>query len=200
MVKIAVTGGIGAGKSSLCRFFENRGNPVISADRQARKALSKNSPLYPSLLKLFHKKSNESLCSKEIAQQIFSNKGLKQQFESIVHPYIFECIQQEEKKFKKSSHIFYEIPLLFETHSSSYFNWIILVICSKKSQKERIIKKLRLSEKSAQRRINSQESPEKKIEKSDLVIENNGTLIELEQKAEEILNFFNKGGEFCSKK
>ena len=187
MIKIAVTGGIGAGKSSLCRFFEDRGFPVISADRQARKALSKSSPLYPALLKLFHKKSNENLFPKEIAQQIFSNGSLKRQFESIVHPYIFECIQQEEKKLKKYSHVFYEIPLLFETRSSSYFNWIILVICSKKSQKERIIKKMHLSEKEAQMRISSQEIPEKKIEKSDIVIENNGTLTDLEQQAEEIL-------------
>ncbi len=190
MIKIAVTGGIGAGKSSLCRFFENRGNPVISADKQARKALSKHSPLYPSLLKLFQKKSGENLSSKEIAQQIFSNNTLKRQFESIVHPYIFKCIQEEEKKLKKHSHIFYEIPLLFETHSSSRFNWIILVICSQKLQRERITKKLHLSEKSAQMRINSQEDPKTKIKRSDMVVENNGTLIELERQAEKILKKF----------
>ncbi len=186
MIKIAITGGIGTGKSSLCQFFENWGSPIISADKQARKALSKNSPLYPSLLKLFHKEPNENLEPKEIAQKIFPNFNLKQQFESIVHPYIFECILKEEKKIKKYSHIFYEIPLLFETNSSSYFDLIILVTCSKKSQKERIIKKMHLSQKEAQMRMDAQEDPEKKIERSDIVVENNGTLKDLEQKASDI--------------
>ena len=186
MIKIAITGSIGSGKSSLCRFFENWGSPIISADIQARKALQKGSPLYPSLLQLFHKKTNESLDPKEIAQKIFSNFSLKEKFESIVHPYIFECILQEEKKLKDHSHIFYEIPLLFETHLSSYFNWIILVICSKQLQAERIIQKMNLSPKEAQMRIKAQGDLKTKIEKSDIVVENNGTLNDLEQKASDI--------------
>ena len=187
MIKIAITGGIGTGKSSLCRFFEDWGFPVISADKEARKALRKSSPLYTSLLKLFNKKTNESLDPKEISKEIFSNFSLKKQFESIVHPYIFECILQEEKKIKNHSHIFYEIPLLFETNSLNYFNWIILVICSKNLQKERIITNMHLSSKEAQMRINAQEPQETKIEKSDIVIENNRSLEDLEQKAVDIL-------------
>ena len=187
MVKIAITGGMGTGKSSLCRFFENWGFPVISADKEARKALMKSSPLYPSLLKLFNKKSNENLNSKEIAKEIFSNFSLKKKFESIVHPYIFECILQEERKIKNHSHIFYEIPLLFETNSLNYFNWIILLVCSENLQKERIITKMQLSPKETQMRINAQESQETKVEKSDIVIENNGSLEDLEQKAIDVL-------------
>lgn len=189
MIKIAITGGIGTGKSSLCKFFENWGVPVISADIQARKALLKSSPVHPSLLKLFHKKSYETLYPKEIAQKIFSNLSLKERFESIVHPYIFECILQEEQKLKNYSHIFYEIPLLFETHLSSYFNWIILVTCSKQLQKKRIIQKMNLSPEETQIRMNAQADLKTKIEKSDIVIENNGTLNDLEQKA---LNIFKK--------
>jgi len=187
MVKIAITGGIGTGKSSLCQFFEDWGFPVISADKEARKALMKDSPLYPSLLKLFNKKSHDSLNPKEIAKEIFFNFSLKKQFESIVHPYIFECILQEEQKIKNHSHIFYEIPLLFETNLMDDFNWIILVICSKNLQKERVIKKTNLSPKEAQMRINAQKPQETKIEKSDIVIENNRSLEDLEQKATDVL-------------
>ena len=186
MVKIAVTGGIGTGKSSLCHFFTTWGFPVISADKEARKALSANSPLYPSLLKLFNKKPNESLNSKEIAQKIFSNFSLKKQFESIVHPYIFECILQEEKKLKNCSHIFYEIPLLFETHLASYFNLIILVVCSKKLQKKRIITQMNLSPAEAKLRMDAQQNQETKIKKSNIIVENNSSLDHLKQKATDI--------------
>ena len=185
--KIAVTGGIGAGKSSLCRFFKDWGWPVISADKEARKALAEDSPLYPSLLKLFNKKPDESLNSKEIAREIFSNFSLKKNFESIVHPYIFKCILQEEEKLKGHSHIFYEIPLLFETHLSSYFHWIILVICSKKLRKERIITRMNLSPKEAKLRMDAQESPKTKIEKSNIIIDNNGSMEDLKKQAVEVL-------------
>ncbi|MDE0151578.1 MAG: dephospho-CoA kinase [Bdellovibrionales bacterium] len=187
MVKIAITGGIGTGKSSLCRFFEDWGFPVISADKEAHKALMIESPLYPSLLKLFNKKPSDRLNPKEIAKDIFSNLNLKKKFESIVHPYIFESILKEEKKIKNHSHIFYEIPLLFETNLMDYFNWIILVTCSKNLQKERVISKMHLSSEEAQMRIDAQNPQETKIESSDIVIENNGSLNDLKQKAEDIL-------------
>ena len=185
--KIAVTGGIGAGKSSLCRFFKEWGWPVISADKEARKALAEDSPLSPSLLKLFNKKPNESLNSKEIAREIFSNFSLKKKFESIVHPYIFKCILQKEEKFKDHSHIFYEIPLLFETHLSSYFNWIILVVCSKKLRKERIITSMNLSPREAQLRMDAQKDHKTKIKKSNIIVENNGSLEDLKKQAIDVL-------------
>lgn len=187
MVKIAITGGIGTGKSSLCRFFEDWGFPVISADKEAHKALMAESPVYPSLLKLFNKKSTDSLNPKEIAKDIFSNLSLKKKFEDIMHPYIFESILQEEKKIKNHSHTFYEIPLLFETNLMDYFNWIILVTCSKNLQKQRIIAKMHLSPAETQMRIDAQNPQETKTESSDIVIKNNGSLNDLKQKAEDIL-------------
>lgn len=198
-IKIAVTGGIGAGKSSLCRFFKDWGWPVISADKEARKALAENSPLYPSLLKLFNKKPDESLNSKEIAREIFSNFSLKKKFESIVHPYIFKCILQKEEKLKGHSHIFYEIPLLFETRLSSYFQWIVLVICSKKLQKERIITRMNLPPAEAQLRMDAQTNQKTKIKKSNIIVENNGSLDDLKKQALNVLKKLSleKRGGFC---
>ena len=197
--KIAVTGGIGAGKSSLCQFFKDWGWPVISADTEAKKALIEGSPLYPSLLKLFNKKPNEVLNSKEIAKEIFSNSSLKKKFESIVHPYIFKCILQKEKELTDYSHIFYEIPLLFETSSSSYFNQIILVICSKKLQKERVIKRMNLSPEEAKLRMNAQEDHKTKIKQSNIIVENNGSLEDLKKQAIGVLQKLSlkKRSKFC---
>ena len=187
MKKVAVTGGIGSGKSALCLIFQKWGQAVIYADAYSKQALDKNSTLYPKFLKLFQEKE---LKLDKIAEKIFSDSKLKQSYEKLIHPYIFQCIVEKENFLKKQGFpiIFYEIPLLFETRLSYYFDFIVLVVSTKKEQKERIMKKMNLSEKQALQRINSQIPYKEKIKKSHFIVKNSGSLSHLEVSAKRLMD------------
>ena len=185
MKKIGVTGGIGAGKTTFCSFLSQKGYPFISADEQAKKALSPKSPCYPALLKLFH----YPWTAGSIAQKVFSNPQLKTQFEAIVHPYILQRIQQQEDKLKKQNPpvIFYEIPLLFEKKLEKLFHFTVLITCSSYLQKKRVMKRSALSEKDIINRMKNQMPQKEKLPKSDFIVENNKTLNDLKISAQHIL-------------
>ena len=191
MKKIGVTGGIGVGKTTFCSFLNQQGYPCISADEQAKKALSPKSPCYPALLKLFHYPSKWT--NHSIAQQIFSNPQLKNQFEAIVHPYILHLIQQQEEQYQKSPLIFYEIPLLFEKKLEKLFHFIVLITCPLDLQKKRIMKRSSLSERDIINRIKNQMPQEEKLPKSDFIVENNKTLNDLKISAQSILQHILSG-------
>lgn len=190
--KIAVTGGIGVGKSSFCSILNQWGRPVISADEQAKKALSPNSPCYPDILKIFN--NPPQLNAKIIAQKIFNNPKLKTQLEECMHPYILQKIIEETARFKEHNQVFYEIPLLFEKNLENHFHFVILVICPEGLQKKRLMKRSQLSELEAVQRIQSQMPQEEKLPKSDFIVENNKTLTELTRTAKQVLMLLKKRG------
>ncbi len=197
VTKVAITGGIGAGKSSMCQILIQQGFPVISADQQAQKALIKNSPIYSDILKLFP--NNLILDPKQIAEKIFSQPLLKKSFENIVHPYIFQCIKEEEKKIIQQGDrvIFYEIPLLFETDMFYYFNYIILITCPKELKIERVKKRMNIPEEQIFKRMFTQaQHDESKVH---FVVENSKSLKDLEKSTKDILHKLQlKKGSHCS--
>lgn len=191
MKKIAVTGGIAVGKSSLCCILSRLGYPVISADSHAKKALSPNASIHSTILKLFQ--FEKTLDPQVIAQKIFSYPRLKKQFEDIIHPWIIQSILTEEKEFKKKGCrvIFYEIPLLFEKNLESDFDFIVLVNCKKNIQKVRLMNRMSISKSQAEKRINSQWTQKEKFSKSDLIVDNNSKIDHLEKSALMIIKKFN---------
>ena len=198
ITKIAITGGIGAGKSSMCQILKQQGGfSVISADEQAAKALIEGSPAYSKIRQLFPE--NPDLDSKQIAEKIFSQPSLKKDFEKIIHAHIFECIKEEERQLIQKGHtvIFYEMPLLFETNMSYYFNYIILVICSHNLKIERVKKRMNISEEQILKRISTQAQHDEN--KAHFVIENSKSLKDLEESTKNILQKLQlRKGSYCS--
>ena len=185
-IKVAVTGGMGSGKSSVCQHFKSLGFPFISADEQAAKALKKDSSIYPDILKLFP--HNPKLKPQQIAEEIFSKPSLKKSFEEIIHPYIFQCIKDEERYLLEKNHqiIFYEIPLLFETNMSYYFDYIILITCPKNMRVKRVKEQMNISEDQILKRISTQIQHD--ANQAHFIIDNSKSFKELEKSAEDILS------------
>jgi len=183
--KIGITGSIGAGKSSFCKFLKQWAYPVISADDYSQLAFQPHSPLLPQILKVF-KSPPQPLTSEWIAEQIFSDSKTKALVEKYTHPFILDKILEEEEKIKIQNPklIFYEIPLLFETKMEKNFDHVILICCSEKNQNKRVMNRFQLTQEQAQKRIKSQMPQEEKLSKSDFVIHNNKTLDDLKNKAQ----------------
>ena len=189
MKRIAITGGIGVGKSSFCQTLTHHGHPVISADEKGKNAFQPSSSVYSLITELFQTPPHQPISTKYISEQIFNNPQLKKDFENIMHPYITQSILKEEDQMKKKGYstIFYEIPLLFEKKLTNYFHVIILIVCKKKLQIQRVMNRFSLSTSQALNRIHSQMPETEKIKNSHILIENNQDLDHLKKSAKIVL-------------
>ena len=187
MYKIAITGVIGAGKSTMGRILVQKyGRNFISADALAKKAICPNSPGYFQLLKLLGPEYlglNNCFDTQKIAQSVFRTPLLLYQIESIIHPIVRILMQEEEQtlRFAGQQSVFYEIPLLFEKQWERLFETRIVVAIEPEKQKKRLQKYRRLSPMDIKNRMRFQIPQEKKIKKADHVIWNNSSLKELEK-------------------
>lgn len=194
---IGITGPLGSGKSTVCKFIEEERFPVVQADVIARHVVSQGSH---ALDQLFHEfgdkiisKSGE-LDRKALAEIIFVDRNAKKITESIIHPKIQTFVQDWRRKHeaKGVQFGFYEIPLLFEKNLQSGFDKIICVYSSEKVIRKRVKKRDHLLDVQIEARLKSQMDVKTKIEKSDYLIENDGTQDELKKKTLEVLGEIEK--------
>lgn len=189
-----LTGGIGTGKSSVAKFFEQLGAQIINADTLAREVVKKGLPAYRNILEKFGKDillPDGEIDRKKLGSIVFSDQEKRKLLESIVHPEIQKKSKEEFIKAveKNTKVIIYECPLFFETGLNKFgFKKIITVTSSHENILKRIIQRDKITEIEAQKRINSQLSTEQKISQSDIVIENNSSLEDLCKKITKIYN------------
>jgi len=141
---IAITGGIGSGKSTVCKIIRENGFKVIDTDEITRKLSEPNGDAYLKLVKLFGKdivQKDKRLDRNKIKQKILSNPSLKKALEDILHPLVLKEVEKEIKILNDRNYnryIFVEVPLLFEAGWDKFFPYIILVKAPIKKRIERI--------------------------------------------------------------
>lgn len=174
--KIAVTGGLSAGKTTVCQIFKELGAYVVSADEIVHQLLSSGTKEAQQVAQLIG--VNSELDRKEIAKKVFAHPDLLTALEKILHPAVFDEIErryQQASREKKYSLFIAEVPLLYEAEGEKRFDEVITVLadpalCQKRSPHQEF-------EKRAQRQLPS----EHKAKKASYKIENNGTLDELKK-------------------
>lgn len=187
---VGLTGGIGSGKSSVCRIFARLGARIIDADLAARQAVAKGTPVLREIVDVFGKSfllNDGSLDRKKMAGLIFTQPAKKLQLNKIVHPRVRQIITDQLQHTLDSgsySIIVIDIPLLYETGAEEYpfLNSIVVVTADLPARIRRLRRRDGLSEKEIMNRVNAQLPLEKKAARADYVIDNSGTLDELEQK------------------
>ena len=141
MLKIGLTGGIGSGKSLVCRIFETMGIPVYYADKEAKKLMWRNKQLKTSVKQLLGEEAylkNGRLNRKHIADQVFSNKDLLQQLNKLVHPAVALDLDRWMSE-QKTKYAIEEAALIFEAGSQHYFDKIITVAADDELRISRVI-------------------------------------------------------------
>ena len=171
---IGLTGGIGAGKSTISKIFMDNGIPVYNSDNKAREIMNKNIDLKNKIILSFGKQSyqNEKLNKAYISKIIFDNKLELNKINSLVHPFVHDDFYKWIKK-TPSNYIIYESALIFETGSYKKNDFNILVISDLDKKIERVCKRDNLSKIEVLKRINNQWDDEKKISLCDYKIFNN---------------------------
>lgn len=189
-LKVAVTGGIGSGKSSLCKLFLDRGYPVFYSDAVAKDIMSNDDGVKKKIIKHFGKEAylDNKLNTEYLAKKVFSNPEKTALINSIVHPATTSAIQKRiEKEFEKYNIVFIESALVYEAKIHKNFDYVILVYSADENKIARVTKRDKVDAGSVLERLANQIPDDKKKLKADFVINNDSSIKDLLSRGEFIL-------------
>jgi len=144
MLKVAVTGCAGSGKTSVCNRFKELGVKVISSDVLAREVVAQDSTAYNKIINYFGKrvlKKDGGLNRRMLRRIIINDNIAKKALESFVHPEIIKLMHSQMIKAEKDGNhvVLVEVPLLFELGMEDRFDVVIAVIADRKLRVKRLM-------------------------------------------------------------
>jgi dephospho-CoA kinase len=175
MIVIALTGGIGAGKSTVAQFFSELGANVVDADQLARIAIERGSEGFDEVIARFGQEilANGDIDRKALAAIIFSDPAAKSALEAIVHPRVQALFAQARAENDPAVPMIYEIPLLVETDAAKKFDFIVTVEADEDLRVARLLERgMFISDIKA--RLANQASSQSRTDIADAVITNDG--------------------------
>ena len=190
---IAITGGIGSGKSTFCIKLKEKGFKIHSSDEQVAKIYKNPDKKFVTYLRaigLSQSISKKNIDKKIISKIIFENKQIRKKLEL----YIFKIVRKKRSDFikqekeKKTRLIFIDIPLLFENNLEKQFHKVMSIIASQQVRLKRLKKTRKMTETQFKNIIKSQTSDVIRKNKSDYVIYNNSTLKDYKTKINKLIN------------
>ena len=177
MIIIGLTGGIGSGKTTVAKMFQELGVPIYIADEEAKKLMLRSKVIRRKLIQLFGKDAykKEGINKPFLADKIFNDSELLHNMNAIVHPKVAAHFNRWLTK-QTAPYVIKEAAILFENGSYLDCDAIITITAPKKDRIQRVIARDKSSVTKVQAVINNQWSDAKKIKKSQFVITNNDLL------------------------
>jgi dephospho-CoA kinase len=187
MLIVALTGGIGSGKSHVAKYFHQLGSYVFDADQLARAAIERGSAGFDEVITTFGDQilKDGDIDRRKLGELIFSDPTAKAKLEAIIHPEVKRLFDEAKKDLPLDAIVIYEIPLLVESKSGSRFDYSITVESDVDTRTQRL-KERGLATHEIVGRMAAQASREERVSHCDLVIENHGDEDELLRKVEDI--------------
>jgi dephospho-CoA kinase len=179
-VVLGITGGIGSGKSTVCRMFEILGVPVFSADAVAKTMLNNDKKLRESLQSLFGDEiymPDGNLDRKKLASIIFAHPGSLQQVNELVHPVVRKEFYRWMEKHKQLTYVIHEAAILFESGFHSLVDFTLLVSAPEEQRISRVMKRDGISEEKVRERMRNQWTDDKKAAMADYILNNNNRML-----------------------
>lgn len=183
-MKIGITGSLSSGKSSVAKILSNNKEILFSADKIVKNLYSNN-----QFKKIVRKKFqiNKNNIKEEIKSKLLKKEISLNELGSIIHPFVRKKMRQFYKKNKNKEIVFFEIPLLIESNLMKFFDFIILVVASKKNRLKRYLKnggKIEMF----YLLDNNQISVKRKIKYCDYLVVNNKSKNILKKKVNDIID------------
>tara|TARA_R110002072_G_scaffold159065_1_gene310136 strand:- start:1255 stop:1878 length:624 start_codon:yes stop_codon:yes gene_type:complete len=175
MLKIGITGGIGSGKTTVCRIFENLGVKVFYADVEGRKLLNENEELKIAVRKKFGKDMfhiNGELDRARMAALVFNDAKALEKLSTLVHPKVNEVFKKWLELHNKKPYILKEAAILFETGNFYDLDKVINVFAPKEVRIQRVMKRDGVTREDVEKRIRHQYSDEERNRLADYIIMN----------------------------
>ena len=186
---VCITGGIGSGKSTVCKYIEQRGYPVYYSDTRAKELMEHDHQIREQLIALFGPTiytDSEELNRPELARHIFNSPDLKQSLESIVHPRVHEDFVQWNNA-QTSNLLFKESPLALEIGDQSC-QTIVVVHAEAELRISRVLgRNSNWTREDVEARMRNQISDEQRLQLAHQVLDNSSTPEALQEKLDQLL-------------
>lgn len=185
MLEIGITGGIGSGKTTVCKIFMQLGIEVYFADDRAKWLMNNHEDLKKEIISIFGIEAylNGELNRGHISNIAFNNSEKLILLNQAVHPRVFEDYKSWSTEMKNQGHpyILKEAALLFESGSYKELDFIICVIADEETRIKRVMERDNLKREEVIQRLNKQMKQEEKVKLSRFIIDNNGNQSLIEQ-------------------
>ncbi|MFN3135439.1 MAG: dephospho-CoA kinase [Candidatus Kryptonium sp.] len=197
ILTVGVTGGIGSGKTTVCKIFEELGAKVLYADEIAKKLMEGDKKLKREIEKLFGPNAyiEGKLNRKFISDVIFSNKEKRKALESIVHPAVVRRIVEKFREISKSKNddfVIVEAALIFESGFDKELDCVVVVDADEELKIKRIMERDNCTREEVLKRMRAQMSQSKKKNLADIVIKNDGGIEALRERVKFLYSLFQK--------
>lgn len=191
MLRIGLTGNIAAGKSSVVRVWRSLGAAVVDADELARRAVEPGTPGLARIVEAWGPAvldADGTLDRAALRRIVFADPEARARLEEIVHPAVHALRGEEYRaaQARGERRVVADVPLLFEVGMADEFDVVVLVDAPEEERLRRLVEDRGLDPEEAVRMIDAQMPAELKRARADRVIENAGTLAELEARAAEV--------------
>lgn len=192
MKLIGLTGGIASGKSTVAKILRQLGAAIVDADGLSREVVEPGSDGWKEIVAAFGMdilQADQTLDRQKLRALIFNNPGARKQLEAIIHPKVRALAEQRIRQHGDAGFalVVYEVPLLFEGKIHEWLRPVILVACNVDAQRRRLETRDRITREAAQKIIDAQMSLEEKRRLADYVIENDGSLADLENQVRAVV-------------
>jgi dephospho-CoA kinase len=206
VLRVGLTGGLGAGKTTVAEMMASRGARVVQADKIAHELMSPGQPVYDEVVRLFGPEivnpADGQIIRARLAEAAFG-RGRVQELNAVVHPAVIAHQQQWMNELQlRDPHAIavWEAALILEADVRGRFDKLVVITCPKEKKIDRYVRRVLSSDdgpfaeitarKEAERRIAAQIPDEEKIKVADYVIDNGGTLVATERQVEKLMKQF----------
>jgi len=189
MLNVALTGGIGSGKSAVAEFLQECGAVIIDSDQLARDVIERGTEGFEVVLAAFGDTvlTDGEIDRSTLAEIVFQDEDQRKKLEGIIHPLVREAAESLMKKLPADSVVINQIPLLVETNGAKRFDHVLTVSASEELRRKRLLQR-GLKDYEITKRMQAQVDDEAREEIADSIIKNEGSLEDLERIVEDLWN------------
>ena len=194
VLRVGLTGGIGSGKSEVSRRLAEHGAVLIDADVAAREVVVPGSPGLARIVETFGEgvlRPDGSLNRERLGEIVFADPGLRTKLNEIVHPLVGEWMAAAEQAAVQAAAppgpvVVHDVPLLAESRGRAGFDVVIVVDVPSEVQADRLVRLRGMPADQARARMAAQASREQRLAVADIVIDNSGSLADLDRRVAEV--------------
>ncbi len=199
MLRVGLTGGIGAGKSEVSGRLVTQGAILIDADAIAREVVAAGTPGLAEVVEAFGGqllRADGTLDRERLGEIVFAEPARLKQLNAIVHPLVGQRMAELESSAPADAIVVHDVPLIAENGLQAGYDLVVVVDAAASLQLDRLTRQRGMTEVQAQARMDAQASREQRLAIADFVVDNSGSLAELDRQVGDLWSELSRRSRF----